>query len=50
MKAPKSHGLTMKQLQAYKKASKGSHKNFWQGRIDAFADKPAYQKWLKKSK
>ena len=33
MKAPKSHGLTMRQLKAYKKISKGSKKKYWQGRI-----------------
>ena len=34
MKAPKSHGLTMRQLKAYKKISKGSKKKNWQGRIE----------------
>jgi|TARA_B100001079_G_C15897131_1_gene292049 hypothetical protein len=46
MKAPKSHGLTMRQLKAYKKISKGRRKQYWQGRIDALAGKPAYKKWL----
>ena len=47
----KSEGLTMGQLQAYKKASKDSkRKQYWQGRIDALAGKPAYKNWLKKNK
>ena len=46
MKAPKSHGLTMRQLKAYKKISKGRRKQYWQGQINALADKPAYKKWL----
>ena len=56
MKAPflissiKSEGLTMRQLQAFKKASKGSKKKYWQGRINELASKPAYKKWLKKNK
>ena len=50
MKAPKSNGLTMQQMKGYKKTSKGKHKQYWQGRIDALAGKPAYQKWLKKNK
>ena len=55
MKAPflissiKSEGLTMGQLQAYKKASKDSkRKQYWQGRIDALAGKRAYKNWLKR--
>ena len=49
MKAPKSKGLAMGQLQAYKKASKDSkRKQYWQGRIDALAGKPAYKNWLKR--
>ena len=49
MKAPKSNGLAMGQLQAYKKASKDSkRKQYWQGRIDALAGKPAYKNWLKR--
>jgi len=51
MKAPTSKGLTMGQLQAYKKASKGSSKKKdWQGRINELAGKPAYKNWLKKNK
>ena len=51
MKAPTSKGLTMGQLQYYKKISKGSSKKKdWQGRIDGLAGRPAYQKWLKKNK
>ena len=51
MKAPTSKGLTMRQLQYYKKASKGSSKKKdWQGRINELAGKPAYKKWLKKNK
>ena len=51
MKAPTSKGLTMGQLQYYKKASKGSSKKKdWQGRIDELASKPAYKKWLIKNK
>ena len=50
MKAPTSEGKTMNQLKAYKKVSKGSKKKYWQGRIDGLAGRPAYQKWLKKSK
>ena len=43
MKAPKSNGLAMGQLQAYKKASKDSkRKQYWQGRIDGLAGRPAY--------
>jgi hypothetical protein len=34
MKTPKQHGLTMKQLKAYKKISKGRRKQYWQGRIE----------------
>ena len=49
MKAPKSKGLTMGQLQAYKKASKDSkRKQYWQGRIDALAGQVNYKNWLKK--
>ena len=54
MKAPTSKGLTMGQLQYYKKASKGSSKKKdWQGRIDELASKPAYKaykKWFIKNK
>ena len=51
MKAPKSKGLTMGQLQAYKKASKDSkRKQYWQGRIDALAGQVNYKNWLKKNK
>ena len=51
MKAPKSNGLAMGQLQAYKKASKDSkRKQYWQGRINTLAGKPAYKNWLKKNK
>ena len=49
MKAPKSKGLTMGQLQAYKKVSKDSkRKQYWQGRIDALAGQVNYKNWLKK--
>ena len=51
MKAPKSNGLAMGQLQAYKKASKDSkRKQYWQGRINSLASKPSYKNWLKKNK
>ena len=51
MKAPTSNGLTMGQLKAYKKASKGSkRKQYWQGRIDALAGQVNYKNWLKKNK
>ena len=51
MKAPTSKGLTMGQLQSYKKTSKDSkRKQYWQGRINGLADKPAYKNWLKKNK
>ena len=51
MKSPNSEGLTMGQLQAYKKASTDNmRKQYWQGRIDTLAGKPAYQKWLKNNK
>ena len=49
MKAPTSKGLTMRQLQYYKKVSKGSSKKKdWQGRINELAGKLAYKNWLKK--
>ena len=51
MKAPTSKGLTMGQLQYYKKISKSSsNKKNWQGRINELASKPAYKKWLIKNK
>ena len=51
MKAPKSKGLTMGQLQYYKKISKGSSKKKdWQGRIDALAGQVNCKNWLKKNK
>jgi len=51
MKAPKSKGLTMEQLQYYKKISKGSSKKKdWQSRINELAGTPAYKNWLKKNK
>ena len=51
MKSPNSEGLTMGQLQAYKKASTDSmRKQYWEGRIDSLAGKPAYKNWLKKNK
>ena len=51
MKAPTSNGLAMGQLQYYKKATKDSkRKQYWQGRIDELASKPAYKKWLIKNK
>ena len=66
MKAPTSKGLTMGQLQYYKKISKGSSKKkdwqahlvllqlkSWQGRIVELASKPAYKaykKWFIKNK
>ena len=50
MKTPKQHGLTMQQLEGYKKISKGGKKRYWQGRIDAFKGKHAYQRWLKWTK
>ena len=51
MKAPTSKGLTMRQLQYYKKVSKGSSKKKdWQGRIDELASKSVYKKWLIKNK
>ena len=50
MKAPKSNGLTMGQLQYYTKVSKGSRKKYWQGRVNELADKPSYKNWLKKNK
>ena len=54
MKAPTSKGLAMGQLQAYKKAAKDSkRKQYWQGRIDELASKPAYKaykKWFIKNK
>ena len=40
----------MQQTKGYKKNSKGKHKQYWQGRIDALAGTPTYQKWLKKNK
>ena len=48
MKTPKQHGLTMRQMKAYQKASKGGKKKYWQGRMDAFAGKSIYKNWLKK--
>ena len=51
MKAPTSNGLTMGQLKAYKKASKGSkRKQYWQGRINTLAGQVNYKNWLKKNK
>ena len=51
MKAPKSKGLTMGQLQYYTKVSKGSSKKKdWQGRIDTLAGQVNYKNWLKKNK
>ena len=51
MKAPTSKGVTMRQLQYYKKVSKGSSKKKeWQSRINELASKPAYKKWLIKNK
>ena len=51
MKAPKSNGLAMGQLQAYKKASKDSkRKQYWQGRINTLAGQVNYKNWLKKNK
>ena len=51
MKTPKQHGLTMKQLKAYKKASKDSkRKQYWQGRINTLAGQVNYKNWLKKNK
>ena len=51
MKAPKSNGLAMGQLQAYKKASKDrKRKQYRQGRIDALAGQVNYKNWLKKNK
>ena len=51
MKAPKSNGLLMGQLQAYKKASKDNkRKQYWQGRINTLAGQVNYKNWLKKNK
>ena len=51
MKAPKSNGLAMGQLQSYKKSSKDrKRKQYWQGRIDALAGQVNYKNWLKKNK
>ena len=50
MKAPTSKGLTMGQLQYFKKVSKGSRKQYWQGRIDTLAGQVNYKNWLKKNK
>ena len=47
MKAPKSKGLTMGQLQYYTKVSKGSRKKYWQGRVNELAGKPSYKKTSK---
>ena len=50
MKAPKSKGLTMGQLQYYTKVSKGSRKKYWQGRVNELAGQVNYKNWLKKNK
>ena len=51
MKSPTSKGLTMGQLQYYKKASKSNSKTKeWQGRINALAGQVNYKNWLKKNK
>ena len=48
MKQPKSNGLTMVQLKAYKKmATINGKKPYWQGRIDGLAGRAEYKKWLK---
>ena len=49
MKQPKSAGLTMKQLMAYRKAAKGTKKIYWSGRIDGLKHRAEYKKWLKKN-
>jgi len=50
MKAPTSNGLAMGQLQYYTKVSKGSRKQYWQGRIDTLAGQVNYKNWVKKNK
>ena len=43
---PKNNGLTMKQMMAYFKKSKGNNKIYWRGRTDAFRGSLRYQDWL----
>ncbi len=43
---PKNNGLTMKQMMAYFKKSKGNKKIYWRGRTDAFRGSLRYQDWL----
>ena len=51
MKAPTSKGLTMGQLQSYKKTSKDNKRQqYWQGRINTLAGQVNYKNWLKKNK
>ena len=42
---PKSSGMTMKQLKAYKKSSRGKKKSYRQGRIDGLSKRPDYKKF-----
>jgi hypothetical protein len=43
---PKNNELTMKQMMAYFKKSKGNNKMYWKGRTDAFRGSLRYQNWL----
>jgi hypothetical protein len=43
---PKNNGLTIKQMMAYFKKSKGNNKIYWRGRTDAFRGSLRYQDWL----
>ena len=51
MKEPKSAGLTMKQLMAYRKAETDPIKKmYWSGRIDGLKNRAEYKEWSKKNK
>ena len=43
---PKNNGLTMKQMMAYLKKSKGNNKIYWRGRTDAFRGSLRYVTYL----
>ena len=45
---PKQNGLTMKQMMAYLKKSKGNNKIYWKRRTDAYRGSLRYQTWLEK--
>ena len=43
---PKNNGLTMKQMMACLKKSKGNNKIYWRGRTDAFRGSLRYVTYL----